>query len=72
MLIQYGSNDWCEKCSRRKRWERHVVHVREMINEYKSLVGRAFLGDLFIDWRLMLEFLEKQGVKIGGDWILLA
>jgi hypothetical protein len=61
--------------SRRMRSVRHVAHV-EGVNAYKvlaeNLKGREHLEDLWVDGKILLEWiLGKQGGEVV-DWIRLA
>jgi hypothetical protein len=49
--------------SGRKRWIRHVAHMRHIRNAYKILVslkGKDQLGDIDIDGRIMLKLILRK------------
>jgi hypothetical protein len=41
------------------RWARHIVYMKEIMGEFKSLVGRGFLGNVPINWGIIVEILGK-------------
>jgi hypothetical protein len=56
-----------------RKWRRYFLwlYSKVLLSEfYRNLKGRCYLGDLGVDWKLILKFVKKI-VHEGVDWINL-